>query len=323
MAQTVSDHQVCIYDNASNDETQDLAQALTREDSRVSYHRHAQNIGALANFIFGMERVETPYFAFLSDDDVVLPNFLATTLDALRSHPTAMFAATQVLNVRSNGVALERHGQWTSRLYEPPEGLYSVLRFLLPAWTGTLFRREAIQSIGLLDPRAGMAADLDFQVRLAARHPFVIDLTPGGLCFQHDESITGSKRVANVWPTWQHILIRLESDKDLPPAVRDRACQIFASRLTQRLFEVGISASLSRNEAEAEKATTVLRREFDLPWHAGTLRLLQVACRVPGIAPFLSELSLRLRSGWRPVPDRASYDMALPAPMRRRPTQIR
>src|SRR4051794_28458036 len=60
--QTYPNLLVCVYDNASGDETASVVRALAREDPRVRYHCHPENIGMSANFAYAMERVETPYF---------------------------------------------------------------------------------------------------------------------------------------------------------------------------------------------------------------------------------------------------------------------
>ena len=52
--------QVCVFDNASDDDTSAVVAALSAKDDRILYHRHPQNIGSMANFEFGLRRVRTP-----------------------------------------------------------------------------------------------------------------------------------------------------------------------------------------------------------------------------------------------------------------------
>ena len=40
LAQTYPHFQICVYDNASGDETADVVAALAKEDSRVQYFCH-------------------------------------------------------------------------------------------------------------------------------------------------------------------------------------------------------------------------------------------------------------------------------------------
>ena len=67
--------QVWVLDNASGDETAEVVTQLTQQDKRVKYYCHPENVGAFNNFQYGLEQVSTPFFSFLSDDDMLLPDF--------------------------------------------------------------------------------------------------------------------------------------------------------------------------------------------------------------------------------------------------------
>lgn len=83
--QTYPHFNVCVYDNASDDATASVVEDFQKEDSRVKYYAHKENIGATENFIYGMEHVETPFFTLLSDGDLILPNFGGKAWQALMS----------------------------------------------------------------------------------------------------------------------------------------------------------------------------------------------------------------------------------------------
>ena len=63
----------------------------TARDPRISYSCHPSNVGGGANFLFGMRSVDTPYFSFLSDDDVLLPHFFETALVGFETRPSALY----------------------------------------------------------------------------------------------------------------------------------------------------------------------------------------------------------------------------------------
>jgi glycosyltransferase involved in cell wall biosynthesis len=50
LAQNYDRFRVCIYDNASGDETAAVVGQFAREDPRVHYYCHSSNIGAWDNF---------------------------------------------------------------------------------------------------------------------------------------------------------------------------------------------------------------------------------------------------------------------------------
>jgi len=58
--QTYSNFQVCVYDNASGDETAQIVKEISQKDPRVHYYCHSNNIGAIKNFNFGLQQVNTP-----------------------------------------------------------------------------------------------------------------------------------------------------------------------------------------------------------------------------------------------------------------------
>ena len=102
--QTYPRFQVCVYDNASEDETKEVVAKLMKEDPRVKYFCHSSNIGVGPNFNYGLSRIETQYFSILSDDDVLIPNFFESALEKLAHYPNAMLVAGLCLIVDNNAV---------------------------------------------------------------------------------------------------------------------------------------------------------------------------------------------------------------------------
>lgn len=189
LAQTFGDTLVCVYDNASGDETEEVVRALAARDPRVRYHRHERNLGAVANYNYGLSRVETPFFSMLGDDDYLLPHHYAEAMEALEAHPRCGFycARTMVRN-ETLGLTLQRNASWRAGVYEPDaESVRHMVRdhFIN---TGVVFRSEVIRTVGLLD-RFG--SDRNYVILAAARHPFVVSEGEGGVLTIHAESFSG------------------------------------------------------------------------------------------------------------------------------------
>ena len=83
LAQDYEALEVLICDNHSNDETERLCNELAVIDSRIRYVRHAENIGALANFEYALEHAAGQYFMWLADDDWLDPDYLSQCIEAL------------------------------------------------------------------------------------------------------------------------------------------------------------------------------------------------------------------------------------------------
>src|SRR5690349_12064881 len=89
LAQTYPHFLVRIYDNASNDGTEEVLREYAKRDKRVQYHIHAENLGSNNNWQYGFNQVDTPFFAVLSDDDLYMPTFLEEAMRSFAAHPDA------------------------------------------------------------------------------------------------------------------------------------------------------------------------------------------------------------------------------------------
>jgi GT2 family glycosyltransferase len=78
---------VLILDDASPDDTEQVALALARADRRVEYRRHATNVGHIATYNEGLEWVDAPYNMLLSADDVLTPGALARAAQVMDADP--------------------------------------------------------------------------------------------------------------------------------------------------------------------------------------------------------------------------------------------
>ncbi len=65
-----------MCDNASQDETENIVARYRAADPRIRYIAHSTNLGMLGNYQFIFSNVETEFFSILSDDDILLPQFL-------------------------------------------------------------------------------------------------------------------------------------------------------------------------------------------------------------------------------------------------------
>src|SRR3546814_15878733 len=98
--------------------------------SRVKYFCHDRNIGALANFQYGLERVTTPFFSFLSDDDVLLPGFYEEAIRDLEDAPDAAFWCGVTVSLTPSGTFYTaRVADWPrAGLYAPPKGVLQSIK---------------------------------------------------------------------------------------------------------------------------------------------------------------------------------------------------
>lgn len=300
LAQTCPNFVLRVYDNASGDATERVVAEFSRGDPRVRYHRHSENLGALRNMQYGLRQVETPYYSILSDDDILLPDFYETALDGFRRHPEAAFSATAVVHMDDRGrIHRSPEFSWEPGLHAPPAGLRTMLERGHPVWTGTLFRKELIAELGPLDPEVGPIADLDFELRAAARFPFVVTRKPGAIFTIHPDSLWETRRLDTVWPGWLKIIRNLAGEKALEESDRAHAREVLTQQIKRTLFTMGFECCARANYVDARKIARILKTEFA---QGGRAFLVYAAARlwrfVPGLSA-LFRLALAARRGLR------------------------
>ncbi|EIG57068.1 glycosyltransferase family 2 protein [Bradyrhizobium sp. WSM1253] len=82
---------VLIIDDASPDDTAEVAGALVRADSRVSFRRHASNRGHIATYNEGIAWASAEYMALLSADDFLAPGALQRAAEFMDCHSSVGF----------------------------------------------------------------------------------------------------------------------------------------------------------------------------------------------------------------------------------------
>ncbi len=282
LGQTHQSVRVCVYDNASGDDTAEVVRRIAESDSRVVYSCNSSNIGAFANVMRAMSLVETPYFSILSDDDVLLPEFYATALEGFRKHPEAMMSVTATLQIDGKGrlVGAPILG-WRAGLYAPPDGYLAMLNLGHPEWTSVLFRREVLMEAGTLDEDTGAPADLDYLLRIASRFPIVVSTNPGAIW------VTGVGYSAtphvSTGPGWLKMIRNQTQNDQLPPDARRQAELVLTKRLTDRIFITnGFYAIVERRWEDARVAARTLGTDHGLSMRASILRLAIWVCeRLP------------------------------------------
>jgi glycosyltransferase involved in cell wall biosynthesis len=89
LAQTFSDFELIISDNASTDKTYEICKQYALTDSRIILFRQTENIGVHPNFRFVIERSQGEYFFWAPHDDWWDSNFIKSGVLALDKCKTA------------------------------------------------------------------------------------------------------------------------------------------------------------------------------------------------------------------------------------------
>lgn len=87
LSQGIDDVRILIIDNASTDDSLDVARGLAATDKRVSVVAHPTNLGLHASFNEGIDWASADYFILLCADDLLAPNCLKRAVAVMEEHP--------------------------------------------------------------------------------------------------------------------------------------------------------------------------------------------------------------------------------------------
>jgi glycosyltransferase involved in cell wall biosynthesis len=90
--QNVEGLRVLIIDNASTDNTLEIAQQLRADDDRVEIICHRRNLGPNTSYNEGVDWAKSDYFLLLDADDFLVDGALNRATSFMEKHPVVAFA---------------------------------------------------------------------------------------------------------------------------------------------------------------------------------------------------------------------------------------
>ncbi|WP_336799867.1 glycosyltransferase family 2 protein [Kaistia sp. MMO-174] len=162
---------VLIIDNASTDNSAEVAQQLASEDERVRFVRHRSNLGHQASFNEAIDWAEAESFLLLCADDMLAPGALMRCLPVLEQNPEVHLAFGRSAALRPAG---------SPRPEDPAPGRWSLFpaRKLLERFCRTgaccicscaaVVRTASMKRVGHYRPTLQHTDDFEFWMRVAA-----------------------------------------------------------------------------------------------------------------------------------------------------------
>lgn len=111
LAQTHTNFELIISDNASTDNTQEICLEYAKNDERIGYHRCETNNGANWNFNRVFELSSGTYFMWAAHDDYWAPRYIEACLKAFSRTEGIVLSGTSCRIVKQNSnefVALDK-----------------------------------------------------------------------------------------------------------------------------------------------------------------------------------------------------------------------
>jgi len=129
MAQSYTNLELIISDNASTDQTESICRELAEQDPRIQYHRAAENHGAAWNYNRVVELATGKYFRWLAHDDALEPSTLEKSVNILEARPEVALCFTWTQDIDHNGqpIAIKRSNV-NSDAVEPDKRFFGLSR---------------------------------------------------------------------------------------------------------------------------------------------------------------------------------------------------
>lgn len=165
LAQTCQDLELIVVDDASIDETA----RLVLQFPQARYFKRPENGGQAAARNDGARLAGGAYLAFLDQDDLWTPSFIAETLALLQARPEAAVVHCDGYQVNERNEPLHydaamKQGQTITQLLR---GGHDV------ATSGSLFRKTCFDAVGGYDDSLAVWEDIDLAIRLYQRFPLL------------------------------------------------------------------------------------------------------------------------------------------------------
>ena len=202
-AQTYSDIEVIVADNASTDGSQDFIRANYPEVTIVQLD---ENLGFTGACNAGIDVATGEYIALLNNDTEVKPDWASSLGEGLMRHPSAGFAASKMMlfdkrdHFHTAGDTYRVDGMPGNRgVWEKDEGQYDTEEFVFSACGGaSVYRRQMLDVVGLLDDDFYFSCeDLDLSWR-AQLQGYQCVYVPSAIVY-HQLSATGGGETASFY----------------------------------------------------------------------------------------------------------------------------
>jgi glycosyltransferase involved in cell wall biosynthesis len=150
-AQTFTDYELIICDNASTDRTQHICSELATRDSRVRYIRHPENIGVNRNFNRTFELSRAPYFHWAAADDLCAPELLERLVVVLDARPEVGLCYARTREIDARGATRREYGDGLNLEQAEPHRRFAACLWKIYMCNPNfgLYRASALRKTGL------------------------------------------------------------------------------------------------------------------------------------------------------------------------------
>lgn len=176
LAQTFTDFELIICDNASTDRSWAIAQEYANRDPRICCFRNERNVGPAENFNRAFRLAQGPYFKWVAADDLCEPDWLRRCVEALDANRSAALAYTRTNIIDDEGKLIRRDRYFLNTDSASVSQRYRALTMVDHHRHGAfeifgLFRSDVLRKTSLFPPIC--RGDSLLLIEAALRGPFI------------------------------------------------------------------------------------------------------------------------------------------------------
>lgn len=305
--------EVLIIDDASSDDTAEVARALARKDPRISVRQHIENKGHISTYNEGLDWASGRYTVLLSADDLLTHGSLGRATELMDVHPSVGLVYGRTIFLRPDrrppepctnerGWTIWSGREWLQKRCRSSNNNISSPEVVL--------RTSLVKKLGGFEPDLPHTADLEFWMRCAAHgdigyvrraHQAYYRIHPDSMLRQHYSApmVDIRARKAAFDTLFRNHGDRIP-DREHLQELADRALARDALWEACRAFDRGRTESVPIREM-IEFATTIYGRATSLSEFRGLRWRTRVGpriCQLLQPALIASPLSRRLRAEW-------------------------
>lgn len=169
LAQTFTDFELIIIDDASSDRTMQIIKTFL--DERIQFINNEKNIGMVSNWNFCLDHARGEYILILCHDDYLAEDCLEKKVKAfaIDKEISLVFCATYIVN-SVNKIVMKRRPFRSDKLFDGKLiGHKSFIqKNIFGEPTNVMFRRELSRKVGYFDDRLCYAIDWDYWIKLSS-----------------------------------------------------------------------------------------------------------------------------------------------------------
>ena len=168
LAQSFSDFEFIIVDDASTDETAEVVKSF--KDQRIRYIRNSSNIGQTKSLNKAIRIAQGKYIARLDADDMAFPERLKLQVKFMERNLQVGVVGTWLQSVDENKILI-RESRYPLLPDLPRLLLLNLLNWPCLTHPSVMIRRAVFDKIGLYDESYYISQDYDLWLRIARHYP--------------------------------------------------------------------------------------------------------------------------------------------------------